>query len=1421
VASLIDIGKSAINAQRQALNVTGQNIANVNTEGYRRRDADLKEVSGSQSELSSKSAQIGLGVSLGEVRRAFNAYLAQSTNSAESKFQSATRFVETMERVENAILPTDGDLSAQITEFFSKLSDISANPGDLAPRAAAIEQANGLANAFNVTSQLMLDLRDQIRQSIDEEVEAVRRLSESIALVNSRLRASNLGSAPPNALLDERDRLIAELSEKVLINVEYGSRYEAQVAFGRFSKGPTLVDGERAVPLRTIHSDTSGSSFQLGNGIVFKSVDDGAIKGLASSLNVIESTVEKLDFLAIRLVNELNSLHKSGIDYDGEPGKELFTAKQFEIDLPKTNSKNLDITLLQVPGKVDAMSEMNFVYSASTDHWMALDISGEVVGTGRREIDLGGMVVKVNTPARDGDKFMVSRVRGEAGRLEFLLKDGKEIAAASNFVMIPASTNTGSAVLNSQIFEESPPDLVNILDVTTNSISPVAFTEFRSGGVVGYIPAEAGSLDLATFGQSPTIEFNFVPTEGVKRFSVILNGTQYDFPDADTSSTLTPLADDKITPLILKSDLIAEYLNNGMIKSSSGHTLKDLGLFASGFEGGLKIAGATSFTSGTLTTHSDTTSDGVVRDSIEASGFRVFTREGRQIAGRPISPADASLLISEENGFRDNAIYRADYLNSFGGIGYRSAEIQNMRPNGYFGTSSVTSLINNGDLAALISQDPAMNNLSAQTVTVTTSDGLVNSDVNLHAGISAKDSALAINASLMEVGFLAEANTIVSLELESGAATSGRVTFSFELENGQSIGVTADYSDKNLTPLINQINQHIEKTGIRAEVSNDGSRVILIDTFGNDINLSNFSGSTLNANVLDQSFQKLLTNDVALNQATKIAGTLEIKSPRAFTLQTSLGGFEVGAENSLLSGGVGRKFSSAGSVADFEWQISPDLITPQASPNGLRLAASTAEFTMTAKLNGTPQDLNLTLSGSELKDYSSSGISKVFVDRARNLGTVPSVKGSVIAALPPEGSSMSVLVGGSTYEIVLKEGRLSVSGPEDQRVVASLETVTDGYQISLAVPGGIMSGQTIEVLNNSEADQFGLASTDDGSETVLRGRAFEFSSAGTKSFGVSVGGNSATITVDYDGSEYTLTSSDPNLQFVSPSQNVGNVASLIIDPLVNTPLISLVSTQSNGQITVVPSAAAKDLGFQAGNFDFEMTAEGLRVISSDGETAEIDLDVSGLPGQILSMKNLPPEDLIVVLDKEGARRLSAQYEQSNAGALDKVERNYRIEMADQSTGKVEIIDTDTGHSIATRFTSGVTQFDLDGFRMTLSGFADQGDYFDIGLNQAKSGDARNVEAIIALNRSTPNRSSFQDDFRSIALAVGSQLVSGRLIEVSATSMRDAALATEDEMSGVNLDEEASRLMEQQQAYKAAAQILQTARQMFDTLVGIM
>ena len=199
--------------------------------------------------------------------------------------------------------------------------------------------------------------------------------------------------------------------------------------------------------------------------------------------------------------------------------------------------------MLQVPGKVDTLSEMQFVYSAATDHWTAYDKMGPYWAKAEKRLNSGGMVVKVDTPARDGDKFNVTRVRGEAERIEFLLNDGKEIAAASNFY--PSEYEHRICGFDQQnVVEENPPDLESILDVTTNSISPVSFTEFRSGGVVGYIPANTESVDLASFGQSATLEFNFLPTEGLGSFSVVFGGNQYDFPSDDTRSTLFPLAED-------------------------------------------------------------------------------------------------------------------------------------------------------------------------------------------------------------------------------------------------------------------------------------------------------------------------------------------------------------------------------------------------------------------------------------------------------------------------------------------------------------------------------------------------------------------------------------------------------------------------------------------------------------------------------------------------------------------------------------------------------------------------------------------------------------------------------------------------------------------------------------------------------------
>ena len=1717
MASLFDIGKTAVQAQRQALNVTGQNIANVNTEGYRKRGADLKEVSGSQSGLSTITSQIGLGVALGEVRRAYNVFLTSSTNSSESRFQSSQTFVKSMERLENAILPGEGDLSSQITEFFRTLSDVEVSPGDLAPRAAAIEQGNGLANAFNTTAFVLRDLEAQIFGTLEQEVSEVNRLVESLGSVNGKLRSSNLGASPPNALMDERDRLISEISKKVRISVNYGPRFDVNIRLGEHSTGPVLLDGETSFKVQPIKGNESGVSFKIGSQRVVKMFDDGGLKGLSTALSVIQDTHSQVDALANRLVTELNVAHIKGIDFDGETGQAMFTARQFEIVPDLDNSQELDISVLAVPGKVDLVENAMFRFNGRSGFWTAYNQDNKVLGTGRTQIDLNGIIVKVGNIAKDGDSFMLSKAGGEADRLSFLLTDGKQIAAASNFVITPNSANSGAARLASSAIEMKAPPLVSLTEVTNNSLSPVSYEEFLNGGAVAYIPAGIKNLELASFGQDPSLTINFDKLTGLRSFSFVLSGYTY---EASVSKELRES--------LRGNEHLADYFNSGFItftkKELGGKTvgtdisLRDIDVFASGFDGGLKLAGSTAFTSGTLKLEVDgktSVSNAVVKGAETASSFRVFTREGRQVAGVPLSSSEAHKVITETNGFSAEAEYRADYLNPTDGIGYRGAVINNLLPGGYSTIESAASILTGASLGSLVQQGTILNSISAQTLTfettsmsasglgTDTADGVVNVGIDVKSGANMKTIAEDINTKLEPYGFLADAKTHASLSLKETGSVSGEISFELSSGNSTPVLISGNITNSDLTPLIGNINQRTDQTGIIAEVSSDGSRIVLIQSDGLDISITKPNGKLLTVNSLDQNFSKL-SNETDLNTDTKVIGSLSVRSPRAFKLTSSLDSDAIANSQTLSTeeGGVSISHKNAGSVSELSINVDPDILVPQASPDGLRLAASNTTFTLSAAMNGSENKTDYMLKTNELNDISRASISNALVSKLRSNSAVPSLTGANLQILPSEGSQVSVLVGASEYVIRYESGEFDVQGPESGRVLAEIQTTGTGTSLDpyidrfvINVPEGVLNGSSIEILDGSDLAEFGLATNETTVMSGVKSRAFSdfslvsaaklngssssaislssvndtlsFSSgswnngdaitltlggvtetitiatdsyantnagvatqvkaeldaliaAGTlsnisisdngagvlslaKTFESMVGSTATKFSVSHVSSADSVISKEEEIAIVAGAEYTVSDASVVyngvtyaagttftgvssaktainavtsgdaangkvkvasgfaitssnsavtpritsdksssisydishanfdnfFDPSVSKPLassttqkgtftvmldgsatvisidgsnntlqgiadeitatsyditaklvegasgltlqitsstgaenVSISSTDTNfnifntgspassstsaqltvtsdvsykigldlayyksdgtalGPLRITPSAAASALGFDIADFSVELTETGLKTVSRDGDPSGVSLEASNLPGQILSMEGLPNEDFIVLLDSQGAKRLASSFEMSSQEDRN-IPKDYRVKVVDAAVGRVELFDVETGTSMATRFTNGVAEFEADNYRLELAGFGKTNDYFDIALNRSNAGDARNMVAMIELSRSTAERSSFQDEFRKIALAVGSQLESGRLLNISATAIRDAAIATEDELAGVNLDEEAGKLMEQQQAYQAAAQILQTARDLFDTIIRIM
>ena len=164
-------------------------------------------------------------------------------------------------------------------------------------------------------------------------------------------------------------------------------------------------------------------------------------------------------------------------------------------------------------------------------------------------------------------------------------------------------------------------------------------------------------------------------------------------------------------------------------------------------------------------------------------------------------------------------------------------------------------------------------------------------------------------------------------------------------------------------------------------------------------------------------------------------------------------------------------------------------------------------------------------------------------------------------------------------------------------------------------------------------------------------------------------------------------------------------------------------------------------------------------------------------------------------------------------------QNISVKIIDAENRIMEILDTETGTSIATRTLDSNFQSTGLGYNYEFNGELSDGDLFYITNNEGGVFDNRNMKKLIELNDKTKtNENSFQDIFLTLVLDIGTDIQSNKINAEAARALKDSSIEAEAMYSGVNLDSEAAKLIEYQQAYQASARILQTARDIFQTLL---
>lgn len=336
----LEIGKRALLAQRFGIDVTSNNIGNVNTPGYSRRSAVLTETDPSRTQ----NQYIGTGSKVALLQNFRNELLDKEVRTANSQVKALQIEQDFYQKID-AILaePSDTGLSEILNKFLSTFNNLALIPDDIAQRQFLLEQANTLTERFNSTAIGLSELRNDTKFSINQQMNHANKLIQEIvefnrSIVNSKAQTNS----EAQTLIDKRALKLEELSNLFGINVAYNEDGTANV----FVNGTNLITsqvgsivklnetfntltGEKTVEIIKINPENDSATIltpqsgEVGTNVKFYNVilDD---KESSNSFSI----AKQLDEFANALVQSVNSKTITGFGLNDTgpqpPGRTFF-----------------------------------------------------------------------------------------------------------------------------------------------------------------------------------------------------------------------------------------------------------------------------------------------------------------------------------------------------------------------------------------------------------------------------------------------------------------------------------------------------------------------------------------------------------------------------------------------------------------------------------------------------------------------------------------------------------------------------------------------------------------------------------------------------------------------------------------------------------------------------------------------------------------------------------------------------------------------------------------------------------------------------------------------------------------------------------------------------------------------------------------
>jgi flagellar hook-associated protein 1 FlgK len=335
----MSIALGSLRDNQEALDVTTNNIANINTPGYSRQVVNVSETN----PIQMGQLQFGTGAQIDNIQSIRDQVLEFRLNSETSTQSSLNGFLQPMQQVQATFNEAAGTgLQSSISAFYNSLTQLSTDPSNVPLRQGVIAAAQGLASTFNNAATSLTTIGTSMDAQVPTITQQVNTIAQSIANLNLRIGESQNTGQQPGVLEDQRNQLIQNLSQVINIQASDGGHGMVSISI---AGGIALVVGGQGFALTNVNGPNppNVNNILSSDGTnVTKSITGGQLGGILRVRDqAIPALLTKLDTLSAGIAKNINAGQAAGFDLNNAAGQNLFNVPATTPGTAQTMSVNI------------------------------------------------------------------------------------------------------------------------------------------------------------------------------------------------------------------------------------------------------------------------------------------------------------------------------------------------------------------------------------------------------------------------------------------------------------------------------------------------------------------------------------------------------------------------------------------------------------------------------------------------------------------------------------------------------------------------------------------------------------------------------------------------------------------------------------------------------------------------------------------------------------------------------------------------------------------------------------------------------------------------------------------------------------------------------------------------------------------------